>query len=88
MQKWEYCEIRLVNVKTGTMSGNNFRWEAWLYTPQGRTTISESEVFSEYSADDKDQKNMSLIAKLGQDGWEAYSVSERIIFYLKRPIKE
>ena len=88
MQIWEYCEIRLVKVKTSSMGGNDFRWEAWLYTPQGKTTILSSDDFSEYSADQKDQENMALIAKLGSDGWEVYSVSERIVFYLKRPKQE
>jgi len=88
MQTWEYCEIRLVNIKTSSMGGNNFRWEAWLYTPQEATTILYSENFSEYGAEQKDQQNMSLIAKLGLDGWEVYSVSERIVFYLKRPKQE
>ncbi len=86
MPQWEYCEIQATTVSSPIIGKPELCYQALLYTLQGTSLLMQSD---RWRAEDRLSQRrclISLIAKLGLEGWEMFHTRDMWEeWFFKRP---
>lgn len=86
MLQWEYCEIEETAVSSPIIGKPELCFQALLYIPQGTSLLMQSETWREGDRSRRQRSLVSLIAKLGLEGWELLHTRDMWVeWFFKRP---